>query len=178
MNFVFKIFIIFLFSYNINAKEIGETEITTEDGIEVFQDEKYYLLKKNVKIISDSFSLEADDVKIKFNKSLYDITELSAKGDINFTSNQFEINGKGEVLKFEVKIEKLNIEGQNSELITKDINMYSDGLIELNNLSGDFKLNGPNSKLANENILIKASSINGVFSNSNDQKKIIFLEIY
>ena len=74
MNFIFKIFIIFLFSYNINAKEIGETEITTEDGIEVFQDEKYYLLKK-CKIISDSFNLEADEVKIKFDKNLYDITE-------------------------------------------------------------------------------------------------------
>ena len=178
MNFIFKIFIIFLFSYNINAKEIGETEITTEDGIEVFQDEKYYLLKKNVKIISDSFNLEADEVKIKFDKNLYDITELSANGDVNFTSNQFEINGKGEALKFEVKIEKLNIEGKNSELITKDINMYSNGFIELNNLSGNFKLNGPNSKLANDDILIKAESINGLFSNINDQKNIIFLEIY
>ena len=28
------------------SRDIGETEITTEDGIEVFQEEKYYLLKK------------------------------------------------------------------------------------------------------------------------------------
>ena len=32
------------------ARDVGQTEITTEDGIEVFQDEKYYLLKKNVEI--------------------------------------------------------------------------------------------------------------------------------
>ena len=38
--------IIFLnYKYAI-GRNIGETEITTEDGIEVFQEEKYYLLKK------------------------------------------------------------------------------------------------------------------------------------
>ena len=31
------------------SRNIGETEITTEDGIEVFQEEKYYLLKKMLK---------------------------------------------------------------------------------------------------------------------------------
>ena len=38
----------FLISYSINgvSRGIGETEITTDDGIEVFQNEKYYLLKK------------------------------------------------------------------------------------------------------------------------------------
>ena len=45
-----KIVIIFLILF-LNHKyaysrNIGETEITTEDGIEVFQEEKYYLLKK------------------------------------------------------------------------------------------------------------------------------------
>ena len=28
------------------SRNTGETEITTDDGIEVFQEEKYYLLKK------------------------------------------------------------------------------------------------------------------------------------
>jgi len=44
---IFTILIFITFN-PINARNIGETEITTEDGIEVFQDEKYYLLKKNV----------------------------------------------------------------------------------------------------------------------------------
>ena len=35
-----------LISFNVLSKGIGETEITTDDGIEVFQNEKYYLLKK------------------------------------------------------------------------------------------------------------------------------------
>ena len=47
---VIKLIIIagFIISYSINgfSRGIGETEITTDDGIEVFQNEKYYLLKK------------------------------------------------------------------------------------------------------------------------------------
>ena len=53
------IFVGFLISYSINgiSRGIGETEITTDDGIEVFQNEKYYLLKKNVIISSDDFKI-------------------------------------------------------------------------------------------------------------------------
>ena len=177
MRLVFSITIIILFSFNIIAREIGETEITTEDGIEVFQDEKYYLLKKNVKILSDNFNLNAKDVRIDFDKSLYDITELNAKGEVNFVSSNFELSSKSQSLKFEVKIEKLRVDGKNSELITKDIQMYSDGFIEVNNLNGDFNLEGQNSKLINENIFIKAEKIEGIFSNIEDQKEITFLNV-
>ena len=177
MRLIFCIIIIILFSFNIIAKEIGETEITTEDGIEVFQDEKYYLLKKNVKILSDNFNLNAKDVKIDFDKSLYDITELNAKGEVNFVSSKFGLNSISETLKFEVKIEKLRVSGKNSELITTDIKMYSDGFIEINNISGDFKLEGPNSKLINESIFINAENIDGIFSNIGDQKEISFLNV-
>ena len=74
MKIIIKIILITLFSITLNARELGETEITTEDGIEVFQNEKFYLLKKNVQIVSDNFTLSADDVKINFDKNLYDIT--------------------------------------------------------------------------------------------------------
>ena len=177
MRLIFSIIVVFLFSFNIIAREIGETEITTEDGIEVFQDEKYYLLKKNVKILSDNFNLNAKDVKIDFDKSLYDITELTAKGEVNFVSSKFGLNSISESLKFEVKIEKLRVSGKNSELITTDIKMYSDGFIEINNISGDFKLEGPNSKLINESIFINAENIDGIFSNIGDQKEISFLNV-
>ena len=177
MRLIFSIIVVFLFSFNIIAREIGETEITTEDGIEVFQDEKYYLLKKNVKILSDNFNLNAKDVKIDFDKSLYDITELNAKGEVNFVSSKFGMSSKSESLKFEVKTEKLKVNGKNSELITKDIKMYSDGFIEINNLNGDFKLEGPNSKLINESILIKAEKMDGIFTNIEDQKEITFLNV-
>ena len=169
---------IFLFSLGVYAIEDGETEITTDDGIEVFQNEKYYLLKKNVKIISDDFTLNADDVKINFGDNLYDIIELKAKGNIEFFSKKFEITGSGEILKFEVKIEKLKVEGQGSELITKDAEMFSDDFIEINNLNGQFSLRGEGSKLINENILIEADEIDGVFSNLNNTKQITFLKVF
>ena len=42
-----KIFFLIIFlSFSTMGREAGQTEITTEEGIEVFQKEKYYLLKK------------------------------------------------------------------------------------------------------------------------------------
>ena len=66
---IFISYLIFIFaSWNLSARNSGETEITTDEGIEVFQNEKFYLLKKNVQIISDTFSLSGDEVKVFFNK--------------------------------------------------------------------------------------------------------------
>ena len=160
--------IVIIFSTIVVARESGETEITTDDGIEVFQNEKYYLLKKNVRIVSDNFILSADDVKIDFDQSLYDITEINAQGDVKFNSTEYSIKGNSKSLKFEVKEEILNLKGTGSELITEDIVMISDGTITLNNHNGNFSLQGLNSKLINDSILIQAESINGIFSNTNN----------
>ena len=98
MKLIFKVIIIFLVSFNTIAREKGETEITTEDGIEVFQNDKFYLLKK-CKIHSDNFNLSADNVKINFDKSLYDIIEIIAEGNVIFDSLVYDIKGKGKDLK-------------------------------------------------------------------------------
>ena len=177
MKLIARLIIIFLFSITVNAREIGETEITSEDGIEVYQNEKFYLLKKNVKIESDNFTLIADNVKISFDKSLYDITELDANGNVDFNSKEFKIKGNGNFLNFKVKIEKIKVEGEGSQLITEDIEMFSDGFIEVSNLNGDFLLKGVNSKLINENIIIKAENINGNFTDKIDKKEITNLEV-
>jgi len=177
MKLFLKFIIIILLSTKVFAREKGETEITTEEGIEVFQNDKYYLLKKNVKIESDNFILNADDVKINFDKSLHDITELNAKGNVNFNSQEFEIRGSGNKLKFEVKNEKLKVEGKNSIIITEDVEMFSDGFVEVNNIMGDFLLEGLNSKLVNKNIIIKAESISGQLSDSSEQKEITLLYV-
>ncbi len=177
MKLIIKILILFILSVPLQARETGETEITTEDGIEVFQDEKFYLLKKNVKIESDNFTLSADDVRINFDKNLYDITELYANGNVDFYSSIFNIRGNGNVLKFKIKIEEIKIEGQGSELITKDVKMFSDGFIEVNNKNGNFSLQGLNSKLINEDLTIKAQFIDGNFSDKEDKKDITFLNV-
>ena len=78
-----KLLIIFcLFTTILNARETGQTEITTEGGIEVYQKEKYYILKENVVIKSDNFNLKADLVKAFFDKDLYDITNIHSKGNV------------------------------------------------------------------------------------------------
>ena len=178
MRIFLKIIVLFLLCDTLFARDKGETEITTEDGIEVYQEEKYYLLKKNVKIDSDNFILNADFVKIKFNESMYDIIELDAKGNVSFISEEYNVEGDGETLNFIVDIEKIKIEGLNSELLTNDIKMFSDGSIEVNNLDGDFYINGANSKLINDSIYIEGEKIDGIFSDTDIKKEIIFLNVF
>ena len=102
------LFLIIFFNYKYAiGRNVGETEITTDDGIEVFQEEKYYLLKKNVEIVSDEFELNGDLVKIFFEKDLYDIQELIASTGVNFKSNAYNIKGKGETLKFNIQNEEI-----------------------------------------------------------------------
>ena len=176
MKLIIKVIVIIFISLNLIAREKGETEITTEDGIEVFQNEKFYLLKKNVQIVSDNFILDADNVKIDFDESLYDITKLDAEGNVKFNSLKFKINGIGENLILIVKTEDLKIEGTGSELRTENINMFSDGFVKINNQNGNFSLKGLNSKLINETIFIEAESIEGTFSNNGSSNEIIYLD--
>ncbi len=178
MKLIFKILIIYLCCFNVFGRDNGETEITTEDGIEVFQDEKYYLLKKNVNILSDDFELNADDVRINFNQNLYDITEIKAKGNVIFESHKFRIKCIGELLKFQVELEKLKISGEDSLLITENIEMFSDGSIEVENITGNFSLIGLNSELKSESVIIKAENINGKFISINDKKEIDSLKVF
>ena len=177
MKIILNIIFFILLSFNSLAREPGETEITTEDGIEVFQNEKFYLLKKNVNIESDDLKLNADNVKIYFNNSLYNIKKIIADGSVNFYSKVFKVSGKGEVLEYEVEIEKLKVMGKGSELNTENISMFSDGFIQVNNLNGNFSLQGLGSKLINENVIILAESIDGNFSNNKSINEITFLKV-
>ena len=160
----FIFFLIILFNLNLAfSRNAGETEITTEEGIEVFQEEKYYLLKKNVEILSDEFYLEGQLVKIFFGKDLYDIIEINAFDNVNFVSEEYNIKGKGEDLKFNVKNQKIIISGLNSELFLETSQMFSDGKITVDNIGGIFSIYGHNSKLLSDSIYIDGSKIDGEF---------------
>ena len=176
-----KIIIIILFlliSHNSSfSRNIGETEITTEDGIEVFQNEKYYLLKKNVKIESDTFNLTGDLIKIFFEKDLYDIKIIDAVGNVKMVSDSYRIKANGENLVFIVKTEEISLKGLNSNLITEDTDMYSDGTIIVNNITGDFLIEGQNSSLDTEDIFIEGEYIEGNFSTNNENKEINLLNV-
>jgi len=156
------IIFIFLFISTLQARELGQTEITTDEGIEVYQKEKYYLLKKNVEIESDNFTLTAQRVKAYFEKDLYNITEIYSTGNVVFKSNQ-GLKVLGNEVDHNIKKEKISIRGEGSYLQNNDFTMISDGSIEINNFSGEFKLHGPNSKLITEDIQIIGEDIKGSY---------------
>ncbi len=173
--FILCILLITNYSY---SRTLGETEITAEEGIEVFQDDKYYLLKKNVKIDSDKFVLLGDEIKIFFDKDLYDIKLINAFGNVSLISDQFNITAEGNKLLFRIENEEIIIEGTSSKLITDEIEMFSDEKIQVINLNGSFNLNGSNSILKSQDILIEGSEIDGKFSSKNNAKEIIILNVY
>ena len=163
--------ILILISKNLIALDANQTEITTDEGIEIFQEEKYYLLKKNVEIISNNFTLSADIVKAYFDKDLYDIIKIESLENVTLSS-QNGIIAKGQKIFFFIKEEKIFIEGVNSSLINNDMQMFSDVSIEINNYTGEFKLRGDNSKLINNDLNIRGSIIDGFFVNNNDINEI------
>ena len=175
MKFIVNFLLIISITCNVYARELGQTEITAEDGIEVYQDEKYYLLKKNVKIESDDLNLIGDTIKIYFDEDLYDIKKIDANGNVKIISKINDINANGTNVVLFTNKEEIFIDGLGSKLITKNITMFSDGFINVKNLVGEFILNGTNSKITTENIIIEGNLIEGFFnseSNINDIKNI------
>ena len=166
------LFILILFiSLNNFARNPGETEITTEEGIEVYQKDKYYLLKKNVEIVSDDFTLKANMVKVFFNKDLYDIEKIESNGNVVLTSLK-GIQASGEKINFDLKKENIIIVGKNFLLINNEIKMTSDNLIDVNNSNGKFIVKGKNSSLTSNNINIIGSLIEGKFLKTNNINEV------
>ena len=168
--------IIILISNNLLALDANQTEITTDEGIEIFQEEKYYLLKKNVKITSKNFSLSADIVKAYFDKDLYDIIRIESLENVTLTSKK-GIIAQGQKIFFSIKDENILIEGIKSSLINKEMQMFSNLSIEINNRTGKFKLRGEDSKLINKDLKISGSVIDGFFIDNNNVNEITTLYI-
>ena len=159
----FLTIILILYSFQSFGRDPGQTEIITDEGIEVFKQEKYYLLKKNVKIVSDDFKLSADLVKAHFNEGLYDVEIVNSKGNALLESSK-GIFASGEIIDFNIKKEDIKIYGKNSILISNQIEMKSDGSIKVNNLTGFFTINGMNSRLKSNDINISGYLIDGKFT--------------
>lgn len=175
--FIFFSCILTIYSLNAHSNGIGETEITTDDGIEVFQNEKYYLLKKNVKITSDNFEINSDSVKAKFELDLYDITSLETKGNSSLNAKKYGILGNGDEIDIFIKSEEINVRGENSFLKLQDTKMRSNGYIKVNNSQGTFEIQGANSNLQNEDLDIYGEYISGAFTELDGNKQINKLEV-
>ena len=170
------IILLILISRNLFALDTSQTEITTDEGIEIFQEEKYYLLKKNVKIISSNFTLSANIVKAYFDKDLYDIIKIESLENVILTSEN-GIIAKGQKIFFSIKDEKILIEGFKSSLINKEMQMFSDVSIKIDNYTGEFKLRGNNSKLINNDLIIRGNIIDGFFINNNGANEVSSLYV-
>ena len=175
MNYLIYIFCLIYFNTAF-ANESILTEITADDGIEVFQVDKYYLLKKNVKINSNNFNLIGDYVKVFFRDDLYDIIKIDASGNVKLNSIQQNINTISENLSLDIDTEEILLSGIKSKLKSKNIKMLSDGFIKLNNKSGNFHLNGANSKLQSDEISINSTDIIGTFIENNEINEIKYIE--
>ena len=173
---LFLIFLFLVFSKENFSRSVGETEIFTDEGIEVFQNEKFYLLKKNVRIVADDFKLTGDEVKIYFEKDLYDIVNIQAKGNVNLNSKIYKIKSSGSLIDIKILDEEIIVKGEGSELYLENVKMSSDGKIIVNNLNGAFKIIGSNSFLNSEDIYITGNDINGIFSTT-ERKEIIMLNV-
>ncbi|PPR47581.1 MAG: hypothetical protein CFH19_00424 [Alphaproteobacteria bacterium MarineAlpha5_Bin9] len=173
---IIRISLIFIFLLgHVQSKELGQTEITTKDGIEVYQKEKYYLLKNEVKIISDNLKLNADVVKAYFDKDLYDIRLINSRGNVEIESKE-GLQVMGEIVDYNVKNEDIYVEGKNAFLKNNQFTMISNKSIKLDNALGEFKIIGSNSELITEETQIKGESIIGNYSNINGEniiKKLI-----
>lgn len=177
-NLLIFLYILLLFiSSLLNAREKGQIEITTKEGIEVFQNEKYYLLKDDVNIISDNFELSADKVKAYFDKDLYDIISIDATGNAKLTSPQ-GISAIGNKIEFDINNQIIIILGINSKINLNNIEMFSNNLININNAKKKFNIIGKSSKMNTSEIEITASEIKGKYINLNGINEIEELNIY
>ena len=127
-----------------------------------------------MRIVSDNFTLTGNEVKIFFDKDLYDIVDIFAKGNVNLNSSAYNIKSSGKQMYINIVTEEIKVEGKESKLYLENVEMFSDGQIIVNNLSGAFQIIGINSILNSEDIYITGENIDGIFS-TNDQKEIVQL---
>ena len=180
MNIIKLIIVLVVFtSYSVSgiSRGIGEAEITTDEGLEVFQNEEYYLLKKNVIITSDDFEITSDSVKANFEIDLYDISSLETKGNSTLNAIKYGVTGKGDEIDINIKSEEIIVRGMGSFLNLKETRMSSNGSIKVNNSLGTFELIGDNSNLQNGDLDIHGEYISGVFSEIDGKKQINKLNI-
>ena len=168
--------LILIISLKVFGAEKSPTEITTDNGIEVFQNEKYYLLKGNVIINSDDFILKANLVKAYFNKDLYDIIKIECDENVSFISNK-GVEAKGNKLNFDTIQNTIEILGLDSSLKNSDFSLKSDELIFVDNTIGKFYLKGKSSALQTKDLLVIGNIIIGYYVENDQNNEITKLEV-
>ena len=89
------------------------TTITTDGGIKIFQNEKYYDLRDNVFIESKNFKLNSDNVLAYYDKDFYDITKIIATGNTKLVTKDGAVI-MGEKVIYDIIKEEFSITGNGS----------------------------------------------------------------
>ena len=92
-------------------------------------------------------------------------------------SIEYNMKASGDYLLFKVIPEDIFIKGKDSVLITEDVEMYSDGEINVKNVNGNFLIKGPNSSLKAETLYIEGYDIDGIFQNTINGKEFKILNV-
>ena len=175
IKYFITILLLSLIGSNLLSNE-NQIEITTDEGIEVFQNEKYYLLKKNVEIITNNFVLSSDLVKVYFKNDLYDIVKIECSDNVKFKTVS-GIIAKGNKVNLDILNDNIEILGNNSELKYNNLFLFSNELIFIDRVKENFKLRGEGSMLDSNNIKVIGSLIFGSFSNVEGSNEISTLEV-
>ena len=107
---------------------------------------------------------------------MYDITKISSDGNVTLKSSK-GIKASGEKIEFNLINEDFQIYGKNSLFINNKINMFSDKEIKIDNITGNFILNGPNSRLKTNKIDITGYLIEGRFTQLKNTNEVELLNV-
>tara|TARA_B100001123_G_C15242179_1_gene999522 strand:+ start:114 stop:782 length:669 start_codon:yes stop_codon:yes gene_type:complete len=167
------IFILLLISNFLYAEEIRNktTIITTDGGIKVYQNEKYYDLLDNVKIDSKDFDLTANNVLAYYDADLYDLTKIIAKKDAEIITSEGAII-KGDEVTYEIKSGKFSIYGNGifvSENLRVEAEKIEGEIIEINKEKYVKKVDAKDSKkVFIENKEMKSYSKSAIYTKNNE----------
>ena len=131
------LFLIDSISIGLRANENNNysTKITTDGGITLYQNNKYYELIDNVKINSTNFDLSADNVIAYYKVDLYDLIKVIATGKAKIKTSDGAVIS-GDKIIYEIENGNFTIEGnglfQNNKLTVKSQDIKGE-IEEINN---------------------------------------------
>ena len=154
-----------------NENNNYSTKITTDGGITLYQNNKYYELVDNVIINSTNFDLNADNVIAYYKVDLYDLIKIIATGKAKIKTSDGAIIS-GDKIIYEIENGNFKIEGnglfKNDKLTVKSKDIKGE-IEEINNKKYIKNVEAKDDKKVYiQNQDMKSYSKSAVYSKSND----------
>ena len=154
-----------------NENNNYSTKITTDGGITLYQNDKYYELVDNVIINSTNFDLNADNVIAYYKVDLYDLIKIIATGKAKIKTSDGAIIS-GDKIIYEIENGNFKIEGnglfKNDKLTVKSKDIKGE-IEEINNKKYIKNVEAKDDKKVYiQNQDMESYSKSAVYSKSND----------